>query len=200
MATDVDLMVSFQQGDRESFEKLVRRHQVGLFNFFHRLLFHNRELAEDLTQEVFFRLYLHAGSYVATAKFTTYLYRIARNCWIDHVRKAGRRGTHHSLDVEDEDGGRYSDRFAGREPEPLDVAERNDAVDWVNRGIETLPEEQRLVFVLGEIQGMKYADIGETLNIPVGTVKSRMHVAVQRLRKFLTRHGIEDRKSNHGMS
>jgi len=189
MMTDVELMAQFQQGNREAFEKLVMRHQVGVFNFFMRLM-NSREAAEDQTQEVFLRLYLHAERYEETAKFTTYLYRIARNCWIDHLRRVRRRGRMQSLDRESAEGVNLYEQLAADTEAPDGRVEAEDRVGIINGAIEALPEDQRVVFVLAEVQGMKYADIADTLGIPLGTVKSRMHVAVQRLRDYLQRHGI----------
>ncbi|MBN2714165.1 MAG: sigma-70 family RNA polymerase sigma factor [Planctomycetes bacterium] len=189
MTSDADLMMQFQKGEREAFEKLVMRHQVGIFNFFYRLV-GNRELAEDQTQEVFFRLYTHAESYTNSAKFTTYMYRIAKNCWIDHMRRVKRRGRMQSLDKETENGLNLYDNLSAQTEEPHENLEREDKRNMIDEALASLPEEQRVVFVLSEIQGMKYAEISETLDIPVGTIKSRMHVAVSRLREYLTRHGI----------
>lgn len=189
MMSDADLMLEFKQGNREAFEKLVMRHQVGLFNFFYRLL-GNREMAEDQTQEVFFRIYLHAESYQHTAKFTTYLYRIAKNSWIDYLRKKKRRGRIDSLDRENEEGMNLYERIAADSEAPDEKMHREDRAGIIAKAIDSLPEEQRIAFVLSEVQGMKYQDISETLDIPIGTVKSRMHVAVSRLREYLQRHGI----------
>lgn len=190
MQNDADLMLAFQQGKRDAFEKLVLRHQVGLFNFFFRMT-GDRELAEDLTQEVFFRVYSHARSYVRSAKFTTYLYRIAKNAWIDHLRRIKRRGRMASLDKEDENGLNFYDRLSAESEDPDARLEREDTSRMIEEALDTLPEEQRICFVLSEVQGMKYAEISETLEIPVGTVKSRMHVAMQRLREFLERRGYQ---------
>lgn len=191
MTSDIELMTAFQQGDREAFEKLVMRHQVGLFNFFLRLV-GRRDLAEDMTQEVFFRVYLHASTYVGSAKFTTYLYRIAKNCWIDHVRRTGRRGRTESLDKENEYGQTLSDRLPHDSRTPEEHMASRDRCEAIQAAIDNLPDEQRVVFVLSEVQGMKYAEIAETLDIPVGTVKSRMHVAINRLREGLNRMGFGD--------
>jgi len=189
MKTDVELMTEFQQGNRDAFEKLVMRHQVGVFNFFMRLM-NDRDAAEDQTQDVFLRLYLHAENYEVTAKFTTYLYRIARNCWIDHLRRTKRRGRLQSLDKETAEGVNLYEQLAAPVEEPDAKAKAADRATVVRAAIEALPEEQRVVFVLSEVQGMKYADIAVALEIPVGTVKSRMHVAVERLRDYLMRHGV----------
>ncbi len=189
MKTDIELMTEFQQGNRDAFEKLVLRHQMGVFNFFVRMT-NDRESAEDQTQEVFLRLYRNASRYQVAAKFTTYLYRIARNCWIDHLRRSRRRGRMVSLDKENAEGVNLYDNIAADTNDPASRLEARDRASIVNQAIDSLPEEQRVVFVLSEVQGMKYAQIAETLEIPEGTVKSRMHVAISRLRDYLIRHGV----------
>lgn len=188
MKSDADLMLAFKAGDTGAFEKLVLRHQIGLFNFFMRMS-NKRDLAEDLTQDVFFRVYLHADTYESTAKFTTYLYRIARNCWIDHIRRLKRRGRPKSLDEETaEDLSLRSTLPAATEP-PSARMEREEQGRVIEEALAGLPEEQRMVFILSEMEGLKYAEIAEALEIPVGTVKSRMHVAVRRLRDQLVKRG-----------
>ena len=85
------------RGDEPAFEELVRRYQLSLINFFFPLVW-NRHTAEDLAQEVFVRLYTGASTYQPTAKFTSYLYRIARNCWIDQRRQSKSRRLERSID------------------------------------------------------------------------------------------------------
>lgn len=189
MKTDPDLMRELQEGSRLAFDKLFLRHQVGVYGFFARLS-GDQELAEDLTQEVFLRLYLHAGTYTPSAKFTTYLYRIARNCWIDQLRRKKTRGTMDSLDRPLSGDMVLADRLAAEVESPEARLERADRAQAVREGLAGLPEEQRVVFVLSEVQGLKYQEIADILEIPVGTVKSRMHVAVNRLREFLTKRGV----------
>lgn len=188
--TDADLMLAFKDGDVEAFDALASRHQVGLYNFFLRLRADGAE-AEDLTQEVFCKLYQHADRYEVRAKFTTYLYRIAKNAWLDHVRKRSRRGVMASLDRTDESGRTLYDRLPGEPTDPLAGLVAGEEADEVQAAIQALPEEQRMVFVLAEVQEMPYAEIAETLEIPEGTVKSRMHNAVHKLRdrlQHLTKH------------
>ena len=182
--TDADLMLEFQAGDAEAFDALLSRHQVGLYNFFLRLQSNAAE-AEDLTQEVFWKLYQHVDRYEVRAKFTTYLYRIAKNAWLDRVRKRTRRGPMASLDRADESGQSLYSRIPGAPDDPLDRLMAGEVGDEIQAAVTALPEEQRMVFVLAEVQEMPYAEIAETLEIPEGTVKSRMHNAVQKLRKRL---------------
>ena len=189
MKTDPELMRELKEGSRLAFDKLFLRHQVGVYSFFARLS-GDQELAEDLTQEVFLRLYLHAGNYTPTAKFTTYLYRIVRNCWIDQLRRQKTRGRSESLDRPLSEDSVLSDHLASPVESPLASLERADRAKAVNEAVASLPDEQKTVFVLAEVQGLKYQEIAEILEIPLGTVKSRMYVAVNRLQEFLLRRGV----------
>jgi len=187
MKTDPDLMREFRQGDETAFDKLVKRHQVGLLNFFFRLVW-DHSLAEDLTQEVFLRLYTHKNDYEPQAKFTTYLYRIGRNCWIDYLRRTKSERRNLSLDAQNAGGGTLAEVLPLKNTEdPQASARKDELADALVEAIDELPEEHKLVFVLSEVQGMKYLEISETLNIPVGTVKSRMFHAVKRLKDTLSR-------------
>ena len=186
MKTDVELMLEFKAGTESAFEKLVRRHETGLINYFYRMLW-DRASAEDLTQEVFLRVYTHAADYEPKAKFATYLYRIARNCWIDHLRRSKHTRKQLSLDATlDEDFSLY-DSIVVREDSPVDVARKHEFIEHLIGAVDSLPEQQKSCFVLSEVRNMNYAEVAETLQIPVGTVKSRMHNAMKRLRGILVR-------------
>ncbi|GMV81279.1 MAG: RNA polymerase sigma24 factor [Planctomycetota bacterium] len=186
MKSDPELMSEFAQGEESAFDKLVKRHQVGLLNFFFRLVW-DQTLAEDLTQEVFLRLYMHREEYEPRAKFTTYLYRIGRNCWIDYLRRTKSERKVRSLDAQDENGHSLAEAVAARAEDPRSTVGKDELTGAVVEAIDALPEEHKLVFILSEVQGLKYQEISETLNIPVGTVKSRMFHAVKRLREHLGR-------------
>jgi RNA polymerase sigma-70 factor (ECF subfamily) len=187
MKTDAELMMDFKAGDTAAFEMLVRRHEVGLVNFFYRLLW-DRAAAEDQTQEVFLRLFTHVAEYEPTAKFTTYLYRVARNCWIDYLRRTKHVRKQLSLDApEGEDDFSMYDSLVVRGDTPMDTARKHEFVEHLISAIDSLPEEQKACFVLAEVRNMNYGEIAETLRIPVGTVKSRMFTAMKRLREILVR-------------
>ena len=186
MKTDAELMLEFKAGDSVAFEKLVKRHEVGLINYFYRMLW-DRAAAEDLTQEVFIKVYSHAQDYEPRAKFATYIYRIARNSWIDHLRRNKRRRRDISLDAEIDDEFSLYDSVTIREDSPVEVARKHEFIEHLIAAIDSLPEEQKSCFVLSEIRNMSYAEIAETLRIPVGTVKSRMHNAMKKLRNILVR-------------
>src|SRR5262245_10960986 len=178
-------MRRFGEGDDEAFRRLVERHESALTGYFWRRCF-DRALAEDCAQEVFLRLVRHRGSWRPDAKFTTYLYRIAENHWIDRWRSRKAAPAETSLDADTGDDGARRDHAAadsGRRPE--EAASDRELGEKLRRAVAALSEEQRAVFVLAETRGMKYAEIGDVLGIPVGTVKSRMHAAVGRLRDLL---------------
>ena len=189
MANDAELMLAFKRGTRSAFESLVRRHQGGLMNYFFRMLW-NRQTAEDLTQEVFVRLFTHVDGYQATAKFTTYLYRIARNCWIDHLRRTKHQRRVGSLDAENREGRPLADSLQLVSDGPDEELSKKELAERVIEAISSLDEDHKEVLVMSEVQGMRYADISEALGIPVGTVKSRMFNAMKRLREKLV--GLEE--------
>ena len=160
------------QGDREAFATLVRHYQRPLLNFFRRCGVQTD--AEDLVQQTFLRLYRYRDRYTPRAKLTTFLYLLARQVWIDEIRRRQR-----------------TERLRkGLEAEPrLEHAPVSHAGDGggldVDAALAALPEGLRMVVVMGIYQGMAYADIGAALQIPVGTVKSRMFNALRLLRQKL---------------
>ena len=179
---DVRLMERIRDGDQEAVIGLVDRFQHELVGFFYHLCW-DQLVAEELAQDVFVNVYRSRSRYQATAKVRTYLYRIAHNLWIDHLRRQKR---HLSLDAE---VGEQSLRLVNLLKAP-DAAEDTTGRDHVIRSrvheaLGNLPEGQREVFVLANNHGMKYQEIAAVLHIPEGTVKSRMHNAVRALRHEL---------------
>jgi RNA polymerase sigma-70 factor (ECF subfamily) len=184
---DAALLLALKGGEFAAFSTLVDRHQRSLINFFYHLCW-DRQTAEDCAQEVFLRVYSHRDTYEPQAKFTTFLFRIARNLWIDRIRTAAVHGKPASLDsrADGGDGHSLADRLPGRSPDPVDILAREEQQAALQRAIDQLPDEQKAVVILSEIQGLKYQDIGAILDIPVGTVKSRMHTAMERLKELLS--------------
>jgi RNA polymerase sigma-70 factor (ECF subfamily) len=184
---DAALLLALKGGEFAAFSALVDRHQRSLINFFYHLC-GDRQTAEDCAQEVFLRVYSHRDTYEPQAKFTTFLFRIARNLWIDRIRSAAVHGRPASLDSRTDGGeGRsLGDRLPARVPGPVEILAREEQQAALQRAIDQLPEEQKAVVILSEIQGLKYQDIGAILDVPVGTVKSRMHTAMERLKELLS--------------
>jgi len=169
---DRALMLRARDGDREAFAELVRRHQRSLLNFFRRCGVYTD--AEDLVQQTFVRLYRYRQRYAPSAKLTTFLYLLARQVWIDELRRRQRK--------------EHLRQALEAEPEPaLQRAvqpERSNGLD-LDAALAALPEGLRLVVVLGVYQDLPYAEIARVLRIPVGTVKSRMFNALRLLRRTL---------------
>ena len=183
---DAGLLAALRSGDLGAFSALVARHQRSLINFFYHLCW-DRQGAEDCAQEVFLRVYSHLDTYEPQAKFTTFLFRIARNLWIDRMRSAAVHGKPLSLEASSGGEGRsLQERVASRVQSPVEILAREEQQEALRRAIDQLPDEQKSVVILSEIQGMKYQDIGEILGVPVGTVKSRMHTAMEKLKDLLS--------------
>ena len=175
---DAELMRRTRDGDREAFATLIRRHQQGLVNFFHRLGAHND--AEDLAQTAFLKLFEYRFRYRETAKFTTFLYTLARHAWIDGYRRSKRREA-------------YADerRAAGEELDTASAVRAHAKLD-AEAALEQLPEKLRSVVVMGICQDMSYEDIGAILRIPVGTVKSRMFNALRKMKEYFDGKGASE--------
>ena len=181
---DEELMLSAGRGRVEAFEALVGRYEAALVRYFFRCSW-DRARAEDLAQEVFVKLFTHSRDYEPTAKFTTYMYRVAHNLWVDDFRRRRHERGQVSLEAEGGDGTSLREVVLSGADDPRDSARKEEIVEAVIEAVESLPEGHRAVFVLAEVEGMKYAEVAGILGIPEGTVKSRMHAAVIRLRERL---------------
>jgi len=187
-ASDETLMVRYQRGDRGAFTLLVRRHHRPLYNFVLRQLRH-QSLAEEITQEVFLRVVQSANEYKHEARFSTWAYAIARNLCVDQLRKAQHR-RHPSLDQPlgpGDDARALADLVA--DPKPLGNAEHSAASSQMRatliQAIETLPDDQREVYLLREVANLSFKEIAEVTSVPENTAKSRMRYALERLRSTL---------------
>ncbi len=187
LRSDEALMLSFRDGDARAFEELVARHRRGLFNFLLRSV-QNRSRAEELLQEVFLRVVRSKDRYERTAKLTTWLYTIARNLCVDESRRAKFRRTV-SLDAPRR--GAEEDSPAMVETVPADQVATDEAAAApqirarVAKAIEGLPEDQREVFLMRQMSGLSFKEIGDIVGAPENTVKSRMRYALEKLRQEL---------------
>lgn len=184
---DTDPLEALRDGDPGPFEAFVPEGLATLTGFFRRKGA-GHQAAEDLAQDVLMRLVQHANHYEPRERFGAYVFRVARNAWIDDRRRAGARPVLGALGGDDPDG--------PARPEPRDPAasatrpaELADEADRVQRAVVQLSEAHREVFELGVVQELPYAEIGALLEIPVGTVKSRMFHALRALRGLLERPG-----------
>lgn len=186
--SDERLMRRFQAGDARAFETLVRRHRSALWNF---LLRHvgDRPRAEDLLQETLLRAVKASGSWVESAKVTTWLFTIARNLATDEVRRAVHRRAE-PLEGRGEDAPGAIDRVAAEDPPPDAAADGALLRPRLEAALAALPAEQREVFLLREQGGLGFREIAEVTGVPENTVKSRMRYALDALRRSLAALGV----------
>ncbi|MDP6530185.1 MAG: sigma-70 family RNA polymerase sigma factor [Gemmatimonadota bacterium] len=180
---DEDLMLDLKEGDESAFGELMCRHRGRIVNFLIRLI-GDADRAEDLAQEVFLRVYRHAGTYRVTARFTTWLYTIASNLGKNELRNRARRrnvsieDTPRELGQADYDFGTREDFFA-----PDRIADLNERRQAVRSAIDSLPGHFRIMLVMRDLEGFTYEEISTMLKLPVGTVKSRINRARQEFKR-----------------
>jgi RNA polymerase sigma-70 factor (ECF subfamily) len=190
---DDTLMRRFREGDAPAFEVLLKRHQRAVFSFIVRMV-GDRTRAEDLLQETFLRVIRGAAEWEQKAKFTTWLYTIARNICVDAMRRESFRKAD-SLDRVapsdgDPDGAPVGDAMAGAAVGADRAAYNARVRPALEQALQRLPAEQREVFVLREYSGAPFKEIAEMTGVPENTVKSRMRYALEGLRKALEAMGI----------
>jgi RNA polymerase sigma-70 factor, ECF subfamily len=186
---DETLMLRYQQGDRTAFGVLVRRHQGLLFNFAVRQV-RLPQVAEDVVQETFVRVVQNAADFKHEARFTTWVYTITRNLCIDHLRKHALR-RHPSLDQasgEEGDGPTLGERTADPRASVERDATATELRERIARAVDSLPDEQREVFLMREASNLPFKEIAEITSVPENTVKSRMRYALERLQEALAEY------------
>ena len=180
---DEDLMVQYQRGEVRAFEVLLTRHRKPVYNFILRFV-GDKETAEDLLQEAFMRVIKGAEAYKRQAKFTTWLYTIARNLCVDQTRRRKHR-KHASLDAPidvSDDSGTLLDVIPSNEMASDRKSGNKQLHQTMQRAIEALSEEQREVFLMREFLDMPFKQIADVVGVPENTVKSRMRYALEKLR------------------
>ena len=176
-------MALVKEDDTDAFRQIIQHHQTPLLNFFCRLGAYI-DRAEDCVQETFIKLFNYRYKYRPTAKFTTFLYTLARHTWVDECRRR-RRFPSNPLYQEGAGGVLHTPKS------PLirgDFRSGNCCVDNrldIQMALGKLSDKLRMTVVLSIYQGLTYEEIGRILKIPVGTVKSRMSLAFQQLREVL---------------
>ena len=187
------LLQKARSGDVSAFEEIVRENEKTVYNLALRQL-GSREDAEDAAQEVFMKAYTALGSFRGDSKISVWLYRITCNVCTDILRK---RKDVVSLSVETEEGDTElelpDERF-----DPVALTERKELREQVAAALQKLPEDSRQILLLREIGGQSYEEIGETLELDIGTVKSRIFRARKKLCALLTGNISEKPSSNNG--
>ncbi len=183
--TDEELFRLFRAGNTSAFDALVHRYEGELFGYLNKYL-RSRELAEDTFQNTFLVIYQKSENFEDGKPFKPWLYTIATNQAIDAARKRNRRFTI-SLEgkwkSEDDTSGNLTDSLESKSERPDKLAMLDEKKIEVRKAIDELPDHLRQVLLLAYFQEFKYQEISEILKIPLGTVKSRMHAAVERFKQ-----------------
>lgn len=172
---ELELITQAQQGDRQAFGDLVRRHRAGVVNVVYRMS-GDANLAEDAAQEAFIRAWEHLPGYRPRSPFRNWLYRIASNAALDVLRREKETVSIDDLPL----------AAPGALPEA--ALEGKQRAELVQKAVLALPPASRAVLVLREYEGLSYKEIAETLDIPLGTVMSRLNYARKRMLETLTPH------------
>lgn len=185
---DTALMLRYRDGDMTAFETLYGRHKGSLFGFLVRQI-GNRQYAEDVFQEVWSRIIRNRDKYQANAKFTTYLYHIARNCSVDHYRRMQKRDD----DISEQDAA--VPEVQAKDGDPVTTAETGELRFAIVGALRNLPDDQREAFLMKEESGLSLEEIATVTGVSRETVKSRLRYAVGKLRQCLPQPetaGVED--------
>ena len=185
--SDAECVRRVQRGETDAFETLVRRHEKTIFNLVYRMLGDTEEAAE-VSQEVFLSAFRATGQFRGDANFSTWLYRIA----INHA--STRRKTLNSrqrkvVPIES------ADSLHDPEPGPLEILERQEIREKVQFALNQLEPDDAAVILLRDMQDVSYSEVAHVLQIPVGTVKSRLHRARQALKSRLKSYFSAERKA-----
>jgi RNA polymerase sigma-70 factor (ECF subfamily) len=178
---DINLMMQVSDGDETSFSTLYGRYHAKIRNFFFSLT-RNTCVSADLSQETFLRIWKYRQRYTVTGSFPAYLFGFARNIWLEHCRKSHHKYVSElqkatALDIE---------RFmATPVPEPDTAAGRTEINEHILDALDTLPEDQRVVFVLRSVEGLSLDEIAAVMHCPRNTVRSRQIIALKKLRRLL---------------
>jgi RNA polymerase sigma-70 factor (ECF subfamily) len=183
--SDAEIMLRVAKGDDTAFDHLVEKFRRPIISFMYRTT-HNQATAEELAQEVFLRVYRSRESYEASAKFTTWLYRIATNLAVNNARdtKHERAENQVSLDEPDEESGTTMDVADSR----LSVEQqllRNERLMAIRKVVEALPERQRMAVLMHRYQNMDYKEIAAVLKLSESATKSLLFRAYESLRESL---------------
>lgn len=186
-ATDQEVVAQARLGREAAYRELVRRYERPIFSLIYRMV-RDRELAEDLAQETFVKALKAVGSYRPEYKFSSWIFKIANNAAIDHLRKRelatlSIEGSPHAVTPDAMEATAL--QIGGRLPDPLEVLEARELGGAIEAAIGRLRPEYRACILLRHVEGRPYEEIAEMLGLPLGTVKTYIHRARHELREAL---------------
>jgi len=181
---DKDLVLRVQKGDKSAYDLLVIKYQYKIIQLVNRYVKDPSE-AQDVAQEAFIKAYRALGNFRGESAFYTWLYRIAINTAKNYLVARSRRSTDYEIDIDDAEQLHNVPELKG-----LDTPEQHllneEIIEAIKTAIEKLPEEMRIAITLREFEGMSYEEIAETMDCPVGTVRSRIFRAREAIDNKLT--------------
>ena len=190
LRSDEDLMLSCRDGDQGAFEMLYRRYEKPIFSFIYRMVLSAAD-AEDLCQETFLKVYRAKKKYQKTAKFKTWLFHIALNLCRDRIRRMKFR-SHLSLNSpvfsQDSNEIRKQQSLCDFSSDPTKRAQTAEMKTLVQQAFTKLPQQQRTVVILRQYHDLKFSEIAEIMNCPLGTAKSLNHRGREKLIKALSKY------------
>ncbi len=187
-AADAELVTRAIAGREEGFAELVRRYQRPIAAYVYRMV-GDYDAALDLTQEVFIKVYGSLARYRPEFKFSTWIYRIAHNAAIDHLRRVGGARIE-DLHAEGEGGRTFERPLASAAPTPEQESERRERRAEIESVVQELPPAYRELIVLRHALDLSYDEIAEVTGLPLGTVKNRIFRAREAMRSLLVERGI----------
>ncbi|MBS1723869.1 MAG: sigma-70 family RNA polymerase sigma factor [Armatimonadetes bacterium] len=181
---DAVLIRQCQGGDRSAFDALVRQYETRAFQYAFRLT-HDSDEAADIVSEAFVRVYNAIGNFRGQSAFGTWLYRILTNCYLDH-RKKDKSRFHTSLETGVQvEGGEVERQIEDSAAGPGEEMERNAREHAVQEALDQMPDYQKSMLIMYHVENLSYEEIAEALDLPLGTVKSRLNRARLALRDLL---------------
>lgn len=184
---EAELIAKVLAGDADSFEPLVHEHQSQIYNLALRMT-GNPDDAFDISQDAFVKAYISLKDFRMESSFGSWLYRLASNQCLDFLRKRKRQKVV-SLTMEDEDDNVREIDLTDTRFAPESELERAELRESLKAGLEALPPEQKRIIVMRDISGLSYQEMSEQLGVGLGTVKSRIFRAREKLASFLTDSG-----------
>lgn len=192
--TDEQLIDLFRGGDAHAFTQLVKRYERELYNFLFRFV-GRRSMAEDIFQETFLQVHVSVDSFQSNRRFRPWLYTIASNKARDHLRSQARRPTVQISVTEDDDTGNLWDYLKTEETTAEDILMKKQQKEQVRRLVDMLPDHLRQILILAYFSRLSYQEMADVLEIPLGTVKSRLHSAVANFGRLFSEHNEPDERS-----
>jgi len=180
---DIALIARAREGDERAYRTLLEKYERAVFSICLRMV-RNRDLAADLSQDAFIKVFSMLERYNPAYAFSSWLFKITSNLCIDHLRRR-RVETFAMDDPIDGEKGEIQRQYESSEPDPHEHFVRREKMDKLNAAIEQLPEHYRIMLVLRHQENLSYEEIAESLEIPLGTVKARIHRAREMLKNSL---------------